>query len=102
MVQIFTPDDVKHIAKLAQIPISDEHASVLSDEFIKTLSVIENLDSLDVSKVSPIHMTGLSNVFREDVVDEARMFTQEQALANAAKIHDGFFVVGQLIDQGDE
>jgi Asp-tRNA(Asn)/Glu-tRNA(Gln) amidotransferase C subunit len=39
------------------------------------------------------------NVLREDVVEEKRMFTQEEALSNAKKTHQGFFVVDQLIDQ---
>ena len=102
MANSFTTSDVKHVASLANIPVSDAEAEKIAKEFSDTLVVVEDVNAVDVSNVSAIHMTGLSNVFRDDVVDTDRMFTQEQALSNAAHTHDGFFVVDQVIDQGDE
>ncbi len=101
MANSFTTSDVKHVATLANIPVTDAEAEKLSKEFSDTLIVVEDVNAVDVSNVSAVHMTGLSNVLREDVVDEDRMFTQEQALANASHTHDGFFVVDQVIDQGE-
>lgn len=101
MSQTFSTDDVKHIAALAHIPVTDAEASTLSKEFSDTIVVVDKVNAVDVSKVSAVHMTGLSNVFREDVVDTERMFTQEQALANAADTYEGFFVVNQVIEQED-
>ena len=45
-------------------------------------------------------MTGLVNVFREDEVDVVHMLSQEEALANASRYYNGFFVVDQIIEQG--
>ena len=101
MSQTFSTDDVKHIAALAHIPVTDAEASTLSKEFSDTIVVVDKVNAVDVSKVSAVHMTGLSNIFREDVVDTERMFTQEQALANAADTYEGFFVVNQVIEQED-
>lgn len=96
----FTPDDVQTIAGLAQIPVTDEEKKKLAEGFTTTIAVVEELNKVDVSQVTPTHqVTNLENVYREDVVDESRMFTQEQALANAPRKHDGFFVVNQVIDQ---
>ncbi len=103
MAQAFTSDDVQHIAKLAQIPVSDSEVTELATGFNTVMKVLETLNTIDVSRVEPTHqVTGLVNVFREDVIDEKRTFTQEEALANAPKKHDGFFMVDQVIDQGDE
>lgn len=91
---------VKHVAELANIPVSDQEAAKLETAFTETLGVISNLQKLDVSTVEPTHqVTGLENIWREDEIDQTRMFTQEQALANAPKQHQGYFVVPQIIDQ---
>ncbi|MBD3250748.1 MAG: Asp-tRNA(Asn)/Glu-tRNA(Gln) amidotransferase subunit GatC [Candidatus Pacebacteria bacterium] len=94
----------KHIANLANIPISDQEAGTLAKAFQETLKVVNKLQSLDVEGVEETHqVTGLSNVLREDEVDEKRMFTQGEALANAPQkngipqTHSGYFVVERII-----
>jgi len=90
----------KHVAKLANIPISDQEAEQLADDFAETLVVVDQLQSLDVDDVEPTHqVTGLTNVLREDKVDEKKMFTQKEALANAPRQHNGYFVVDRLINK---
>lgn len=91
---------VKHIAQLANIPITAVEEKSLEAAFQETLVVIEQMQAINVSNVQPTYqVTGLENVLREDVIDEARMFSQKQALANAKETHDGFFVVPQVIAQ---
>lgn len=91
---------VSHIARLANIPITADEEKKLEKAFEETLAVVEQLQTVDVSNVQPtFQVTGLENVTREDIVDEKRMFTQEQALANARAQHDGYFVVAQVISQ---
>lgn len=100
MSHAISPTLVAHVATLAHLPIKDAQVAVLVSEFNETLAVIENLHEVDVSKTEPTHqVTGLENAWREDVVDEQRMFTQEEALANAPKKHDGFFVVPRILHQ---
>lgn len=96
-----TPEIVAHIAELAHLPVGDQKQSAnLIAAFQETLAVIENLKELDTSKVDPTHqVTGLVNILREDVVDEKRMFTQEEALQNAPIQYQGYFVVPQILDQ---
>lgn len=101
MATIITSEDVKRIAKLANIPVTDNEIKKLAGEFTKTLVVVEQLNTVDITDVEPVHTTGLKNVFREDIVDETRMFTQEQALANAPLVSEGYFVVDQVIAQDE-
>ncbi len=90
---------VSHIAKLANIPITQAEEKSLEKAFDETLKVVDELKNVDVSTVQPTYqVTGSENILREDEVDEARMFTQAQALANAKKVHDGYFIVNQVID----
>ena len=100
MAQKFTTSDVQKIAQLANIPVSDVQAQALAQGFATTMEVVEKLQQVDVRGVEPTsQVTGLENVLRDDIVDSNRTFTQEQALANAKNVHQGFFVVDQVIDQ---
>jgi len=90
---------VKHIAQLAQIPISVQEEKTLADNFSETLRVVDELQQINTEGVELTHqVTGLKNITREDEINEKNMFTQKQALANASRIHDGFFVVERVID----
>jgi len=91
-------DLVEHIAKLAKIPVSEREKESLTEGFNKTLTVINELFKVDVTGVEPTHqVAGLENVLRDDVVDEKKMFSQEQALSNAKSKHNGYFVVDQIL-----
>lgn len=97
-----TPADVAHIAKLAQIPVTEEETESFAQSFVETLGVVDQLRQLDVSKTPTTHQViGLENVWREDVVDQQKMFTQDQALANASKTHNGYFVVPRILEEKD-
>jgi aspartyl-tRNA(Asn)/glutamyl-tRNA(Gln) amidotransferase subunit C len=99
----FSEKQVEHTAKLAHIPVVATETKQLSEAFSTTLEVISDLSEVPVEGVEPTHhVTGLKNVTREDVFDEKRMFSQAQALANAPKSHEGFFVVPRIIDRDEE
>ena len=90
---------VKHIAQLAQIPISSQEEEELANDFSATLAVVDQLQQIDTDGVELTHqVTGLKNITREDSINEKNMFTQKEALANASRTHDGFFVVERVID----
>ncbi len=100
MSKSFSQQTVHHIAQLANIPLTSEEEVKLAGQFEETIEVVAHLSELETANVEPTHqVTGLENVWRDDVVDEERMFTQEQALANASKKADGYFVVPQVIAQ---
>lgn len=97
--QLFTGETVGSFSKLANIPVTDAEKKALADGFNTTLEVVNKLFKVKVEQIEPLHqVTGLKNVMREDEVDEARMFTQEQALANAVDTYQGYFLIGQIIN----
>ena len=100
ILQTFTTSQVNHIASLAQIPLKSEEELELSKGFETTIAVVNRLQELDTSAVSrplsePMEQ---SHHFRDDVVNSARQFTQEQALANATS-HQGFIMVKQVREE---
>lgn len=95
-----TASDIDHIARLANLPLTTEQAVELTEQVGVTVAYVSHLSSLDTSGViETSQVTGMENVLREDVVDEHRMFTQEEALANAARTHNGFFVVDRVLEE---
>jgi aspartyl-tRNA(Asn)/glutamyl-tRNA(Gln) amidotransferase subunit C len=97
-----TPSDVEHIAKLAQIPVSENEKQEFAKAFEETLGVVDELRELDVSKTKTTHqVTGLENIWREDVVEKEKMFSQKEALANSDNTHQGYFVVNRILEEKD-
>jgi len=95
-----TKEEVKHIAGLAKLPVSDTEIAIISAELSYTVSHINNLSELDnrtenLSETNQV--SGLLNVFREDEIDTRRTLTQEDALKNAKRKYNGYFVVKRVI-----
>ena len=89
--------DVKHIAKLANLPISEQEEKKLETQLNETLTYIDILKEIDTAKVKPTdHVTGLENITRDDIPQES--LSQKQALSNAKKTHEGFFEVDAILD----
>ncbi|WP_298482226.1 Asp-tRNA(Asn)/Glu-tRNA(Gln) amidotransferase subunit GatC [uncultured Chloroflexus sp.] len=90
--------EVRHVARLARIALSDEEITVMRAQLSAILDYIAMLQEVDVSDVPPTaQVTGLTTVWRPDVVGE--MLTQAQALANAPDQQDGMFRVRAVFDE---
>lgn len=95
-----TKDDVAHIAQLANLSVNQQEQEKFSQVFTSTVQEISNLQQLDTSEVEPTHhVTGLKNVWRVDEIGSDRIFSQEQALSQARKKHNGYFVVDRIIEE---
>ncbi len=68
-----TEEQVRHIAKLARLHVSDEEVQRLAKELSSILDYIEMLQEVDTSNVEPTaQVTGMTNAFRDDqVLDQA-------------------------------
>ena len=96
---IVTIEEVKKIAKLANLTLSQDQESAFADQFTKTIAVVNELGDIDTQNVSQTYqVNGLHNVTREDIVDTARILPQSVATSQAKNTHNGFFVVNRVID----
>ena len=97
---IITAKTVEHIAALAKLALTAEQAARIQPQLTTVLEFMSKIQSLDTTGIpETAQVTGLHNVFREDVADERRMFSQEQALSNARKTHNGYFVVDAVLKE---
>lgn len=64
-----TQDQVRHVAKLARLALSDEEVLKFSTQLTSVLQYIDVLNEVDTEGVEPTaQVTGLSNVLRADDV----------------------------------
>ena len=91
--------DVAHIAALANLQITDAQKEKFSSQLSSVLGYMAKIQSLNTQGVvETAQVTGLTNVFREDSIDEKRTFTQEEALQNAKRTYNGYFVVPAVFE----
>jgi aspartyl-tRNA(Asn)/glutamyl-tRNA(Gln) amidotransferase subunit C len=91
--------DVAHLATLTNLQVTEAEVQKLTSQFGTTLETIATLSELQTAGIVPTaQVTGLVNVTREDQIDTQRMFTQDQALANAHQTHHGYIVVPAILN----
>ncbi|OGE37615.1 asparaginyl/glutamyl-tRNA amidotransferase subunit C [Candidatus Daviesbacteria bacterium RIFCSPLOWO2_01_FULL_39_12] len=91
-------DKVKHVAKLANLPLTPEEEEKYSEQLSKILDYIDQLNSVDTKGVEPtFNVSGLSNVMRKD--ESLASLTQEEALQNPSQKQEGFFVTKRVIGE---
>lgn len=82
---------VKHVAKLANLPLGEAEEEEYSEQLSKILDYVDQLNSVDTDDVEPTYnVSGQNSVMREDEVGQS--LTQEEALQNGSNIKNGFFV----------
>jgi aspartyl-tRNA(Asn)/glutamyl-tRNA(Gln) amidotransferase subunit C len=100
---VVTPEEVKKIAKLANLKLQDNEVELFADQFTKTIEVIIELNEIDTSKIAGTYqVNGLINVTREDEVDFSHVLPQKTALREAKNSHNGYFLVERVIDSNSE
>lgn len=97
--KIINLDEVKHLAKLANLKLTDKQLEELLPQFSSVLELVSKVQSLNTENVPETsQVTGQENVFREDKVEITRMLSQEEALSNAKKKYNGYFEVEAIFE----
>jgi len=89
--------DVKYVAHLARIALTDEEREKFGAQLSSILGYIEKLNQLDVSRIEPTaHAVPLVNVFRPDEVRPS--LPNAEALRNAPASANGLFMVPKIVE----
>ncbi|HRY29438.1 MAG TPA: Asp-tRNA(Asn)/Glu-tRNA(Gln) amidotransferase subunit GatC [Elusimicrobiota bacterium] len=92
-----TEKDVKHVARLARLSLSDEERERLRGQLERILDYMKNLEKHATGDVPPTsHVAPLSNVWRPDEV--RRWEDVESILANAPERENSYFKVKKVIE----
>jgi aspartyl-tRNA(Asn)/glutamyl-tRNA(Gln) amidotransferase subunit C len=92
-----TVDEVRRIAALAKIAVTDEEAKKLAKELGDILGYVNQLDEVDTTGLEPTYqVTGLTNVTRKDEVIDYGV-TRKDLLKNAPRQRDGQIEVPKVL-----
>lgn len=85
-------DQVKHVAHLARLAITEEEADKFSKQLDAIITFAEQLNELDTEGVEPTsHVLAMKNILREDKAEQG--LPQEEVLKNAPESQNGQFKV---------
>ncbi|MEO6880603.1 MAG: Asp-tRNA(Asn)/Glu-tRNA(Gln) amidotransferase subunit GatC [Mycobacteriaceae bacterium] len=91
-------DEVRHLARLARLAVTDSELDALPAQLEAILSHVATVSSVATDDVAPTsHAADLTNVTREDVIVPG--LTHAQALAGAPAAEDGRFRVPQILGE---
>ncbi|SFB15373.1 aspartyl/glutamyl-tRNA(Asn/Gln) amidotransferase subunit C [Lentibacillus halodurans] len=90
-------DQVKHVAGLARLAITEDEADMFADHLSSIIEYAEQLNELGTENVEPTtHVLDLKNVLRKD--DPKEWISKEEALKNAPDKQDGYFRVPSILE----
>ena len=92
-----SPEQVRHIAKLARIAMSDAELERLVPELNAIIGWVEQLAEVNTDGVEPLTAVIDQKLrLRDDVVTEGSI--RDEILANAPEAQHGFFAVPKVIE----
>jgi len=97
MVKKIDEQQVRKVAKLARLDLTDAEVAEFAGQLNAILEYVEKMNELDTEGAEPLaHCLPISNCFRADVVKES--LGTEKTLANAPQRDGDFFKVPKILD----
>lgn len=93
------PDEVRRLAALARLRLSEEEAEKLAGELDRLLGYARQLGELDTTGVEPMEQPAVPHASKTLRPDEARQrISREEALENAPDAKEGHFRVPKAVE----
>ncbi|KQT36621.1 MULTISPECIES: Asp-tRNA(Asn)/Glu-tRNA(Gln) amidotransferase subunit GatC [unclassified Methylophilus] len=90
-------EDIKRIAHLARIEVSDTEAQETLNKLSGILGLIEQMQAVDTTGIAPMsHSQDVTQRLREDVVTQTNQRELFQSIAPATQ--DGLYLVPKVIE----
>lgn len=92
-----TLDDVKRVAHLARIAISDDEAQSTHSQLSGIFKLIAQMEAVDVAAITPMsHAQDVVQRLREDAVTESNQ--RERLQTVAPQVEAGLYLVPRVIE----
>ena len=90
-------DDIKKIAHLARIEVSDAEAQSTLTKLTGIMGLIEQMQAVDTAGILPMsHSQDVVQRLREDVITKENL--REEFQKNAPAVADGLYLVPKVIE----
>lgn len=94
---MLTKKDVKKLATLAKLELTDKELEKYSQDLNTILEYVEKLDSVDTTGLLPTQqVTGLKNVMRKDEIKE-QLASPDKLLEIVPKTEKKYIKVGRMV-----
>ncbi len=98
MGERISADDVRHVARLARLELTEEEVELFAGQLEAVLEHASDVEALDTGGVAPTaHPLPLANVLRDDVVRPG--LDRDEVLAMAPAAEDGRFRVPRILGE---
>ncbi len=92
-----TTEEVKHVAKLARLSMTDEETESYRDDLNSILDYVAALEDVDTSGIEPMsHVLDIKNVWRDDIPVERE--NPLELLNNAPEREDAYYKVPKILE----
>ena len=94
-------EDVKRIAQLSRLAITDDEAASTLNQLQKVFDLVEQMQAVNTDGIEPLahpieQIMSIAQPLREDVVTEIDQ--RDAYLQNAPAQHEGLFLVPKVIE----
>lgn len=96
---MLSKDEVKHIANLARLGLTEKELKKYGKELSSIFDYIGKLDEIDLSEVEPTsHPLKIENVVRKDETGGKKENKSKEILNLASETKDGYFKVKSILE----
>ena len=100
MAEQLTDDQVRSVARLSRLRLSDEEIHHFAGQLSAVLDYVSKLNELHLDQIEPMaHAADVANVLRADEPGPA--MSVDQVLQNAPDVSEPFFKVPKVLGEGD-
>ncbi len=93
-----TKDEVRDVALLARIGVTDEEVDSYQKDMSSILKYFEKLQEADTEGVEEIgHITGVTDVYRSDKIKEMDEEGRKKIMKNVPEERDGYIKVKSVL-----
>lgn len=93
----FSAEQIKKVAKLAKIRLTDDEINLFSGQFVAITNIISKLQGVNTDNVTPINNpSNAETLLREDVVNDGNYVND--IMSNSPKQTLNCFVVPKVIE----
>ena len=92
-----SPDEVRHVARLARLAVDEKAVPQIADKLNDVLGLLDQMQAIDTTGVEPLtNPLDRTQILRGDHVTEGNQ--REHLMQNAPAQKDGLFLVPKVID----
>jgi len=92
-------DDIRHIAKLARLSLTDDEVTMYAEQLSAVLGYMEMLNEVDTDGVEETcQVTGLHDIVRDDVVENCDEEIRKKIIAQFPKKQGNLLEVKEVFE----